>query len=66
LSIGSGGGIDYITITATYVDRYKRQKSIWQIAQALREKIATIPNIRYFDIAPYGSTALASIRASAP
>ncbi len=64
LSIGSGSGIDHIAITATYVDRYKRDKTIWQIAKALREKIAKIPNVRYLDVSPYGSTALASIRAT--
>ncbi len=64
LSIGSGSGIDHLAIVATYVDRYKRQKDIWQIAKVLREKIATIPNVKYLDVTPYGATALASIRAN--
>jgi len=64
LSIGSGGGTDKLTIIATYVDRYKRDEDIWQISSSLRREIAKIPNIKYLDIAPYGSTALASIRAS--
>jgi len=64
MSIGSGSGIDHIFIVATYVDRYKRKKTIWQIAKALREQIAKIPHVKYLDVTPYGSTALASIRAS--
>ena len=64
MSIGSGSGIDHISIVATYVDRYKRKKTIWQIAKALREQIAKIPHVKYLDVSPYGSTALASIRAS--
>jgi multidrug efflux pump subunit AcrB len=64
LSIGSGSGIDHISVVATYVDRYKRQKDIWQIAKSLRLEIAKIPNVKYLDITPYGATALASIRAN--
>ncbi len=64
LSIGSGSGIDHISIVATYVDRYQRDEDIWQIASALREKIAKIPHVKYLDVAPYGATALASIRAN--
>lgn len=64
LSIGSGSGIDSISIVATYVDRYKREEDIWQIAKALRQEIAQIPDVKNLDISPYGATALASIRAS--
>jgi len=64
LSIGSGSGIDHIAIVATYVDRYKREEDIWQIAKALREEISKIPNVKYLEITPYGATALASIRAN--
>jgi len=64
LSIGSGSGIDHISIVATYVDRYKREADIWQISKALREAILKIPNVKYLDVTPYGATAMASIRAS--
>ncbi len=64
MSIGSGSGIDHISIVATYVDRYKRDKDIWQIAKALREAIWKIPHVKYLEVTPYGATALASIRAS--
>jgi multidrug efflux pump subunit AcrB len=64
LSIGSGSGIDHISVVATYVDRYKREKTIWDIAKSLREEIGQIPHVKYLDVSPYGSTALASIRAT--
>ena len=64
LSIGSGSGIDHLKIVATYVDRYKREEDIWQISKALREQIATLENVKYLDVTPYGATALASIRAT--
>ncbi|WP_456396697.1 efflux RND transporter permease subunit [Desulfurobacterium sp.] len=62
LSIGSGGGIDSVSITATYVNRFERRKTIWQIEDELRKKIAKIPNIEQFTVSDYGATALSSIR----
>ncbi len=64
LSIGSGSGIDHLSIVATYVNRHERQEDIWQIAKVLRLEISKIPNIKQLEITPYGATALASIRAS--
>jgi multidrug efflux pump subunit AcrB len=64
LSIGSGSGIDHISIVATYVDRYKREEDIWEISAALRKTISQIPHVKYLEVTPYGATALASIRAS--
>ncbi|WP_297440227.1 efflux RND transporter permease subunit [Sulfurimonas sp.] len=64
MSIGSGSGIDHIAITATYVDRYKRSESIWDIEKKLREELAHIQNVNSIDVVDYGATALASIRAN--
>jgi len=64
MSIGSGSSIDHISITATYVDRYHREESIWQIAKHLREKINKIENVYSADVVDFGATALASIRAN--
>ncbi|MEA1954232.1 MAG: efflux RND transporter permease subunit [Campylobacterota bacterium] len=64
LSIGSGSGTDKLLVIATYVDRYSREADIWMIARALRKEIAKIPHVKYLDIAPAGSTAMSSIRAS--
>ena len=64
MSIGSGSGIDHISITATYVDRYHRKESIWEIEHTLREELGAIKNIQRIDVVDYGATALASIRAN--
>jgi len=64
LSIGSGSGTDHLYIVATYVDRYKRKEDIWEISKGLRKKIAAIPNVKYIEVTPYGSTPLSSIRAA--
>jgi len=64
VSIGSGSGIDHISIIATYVDRYKRKKTIWQIEQKLRARLNKIENIYSVDVVDYGATALASLRAN--
>ncbi len=64
LSIGSGSGIDQILINATYVDRYQREESIWDIQRELRREIAKLENVKHFEVVDYGATALASIRAN--
>ena len=64
LSIGSGSSIDHITITATYVDRYGRKKSIWEIERDLRPLLAQIENIKRLEVVDYGATALSNIRAN--
>ncbi|MRI84069.1 MAG: AcrB/AcrD/AcrF family protein [Nitratiruptor sp.] len=62
MGIGSGQGIDTIAITATYVDRFQRSQSIWQIEAKIRQAIAKLPNIKYYTVFDYGATALSSIR----
>ncbi|MGD9639516.1 MAG: efflux RND transporter permease subunit [Alphaproteobacteria bacterium] len=64
LSIGSGSGTDQLSIVATYIDRHQRDKTIWQISNALRQEIIQIPYVKDLDVSPYGATGLASIRAS--
>jgi multidrug efflux pump subunit AcrB len=60
MSIGSGSGIDHILIMATYVNRHEREETIWDISNYLRAEIAKIPHVKYLDVAPSGSTAMAS------
>ncbi len=64
LSIGSGSGTDHIAITATYVNRYEREESVWDIQHRLRPLLAEIEHIKRLDVVDYGATALASIRAN--
>jgi len=64
LSIGSGSGFDHIAVTATYVNRYEREQTIWDIEHILREKLADTENIKHLDVMDLGGSALASIRAN--
>ena len=64
MSIGSGSGIDHISITATYVNRYKRDESVWDIEHRLRNELSQIQNVKFIDVVDYGATALASLRAN--
>ena len=64
MSIGSGSGIDHIAITATYVNRYERKESIWEIEHTLRKELAKIQHVKTLDVVDYGATALASLRAN--
>ncbi len=64
LSIGSGSAADQLSINATYVNRYERDETIWQIERRLRKALASIENVKQVDVADYGATALPSIRAN--
>jgi len=64
LSSGSGGGVEQIAVTATYVDRFARSRSIWEIAEDVRRQLAALPDVKQFDVVDYGATALAAIRAN--
>ncbi|EFK08839.1 RND transporter, HAE1/HME family, permease protein [delta proteobacterium NaphS2] len=64
LSIGSGGGMDRISITATYVDRYHREESVWDMARKLRPLLGGLENVKRCEVMDYGATALSSIRAN--
>ena len=64
LSIGSGSAADQMAINASYVNRYERDETIWQIERRLREQLAVIENVKQIDVADYGATALPSIRAN--
>ena len=62
LSIGSGSGIDHISITANYVNRFERKESIWEIQRQLRQDLTTLANIKYLLVFDSGASALSSIR----
>ena len=64
LSIGSGGGINDILVIATYINRFERTETIWDIQEKLRKEIATIKDIKTLEISDAGATAMASIKAN--
>jgi len=64
LTVGSGSGSDRIAIIATFVNRYEREESIWDIGKRLREQLAQIENIKRLEVVDFGATAMSSIRAN--
>jgi multidrug efflux pump subunit AcrB len=50
-------------ITVHFVDRFTRDKSIWEIESELRTAFAQLPGIERFSVYEYGATPLSSISA---
>jgi len=64
LSIGSGGGINQITMIVNYVNRFEREESIWQIQNTIRQKLRSMPQINEFRVSESGAVAMSSIKSS--
>ncbi|BBB32604.1 hydrophobic/amphiphilic exporter-1, HAE1 family [Thermotomaculum hydrothermale] len=61
ITFGKGRSPQKIDITINYVDRFQRDKNIWQIEDILRKKIRGMKRVKYVDVFEYGSTPLSSI-----
>ncbi len=64
LSFGSGKLPQQIEIKVQFVDRFHRKKSIWEIEELLRNRLARIPGLRYVNVMEFGATPLSSIKAT--
>ena len=64
LSLGSGNLPAEATITINAVNRFERQKSIWQLEDIIREKLSHLEGIKRNDVFDFGATALSSIKAT--
>jgi len=64
LTIGSGGGVNDISILVNYTNRFERDRTIWDIERSLRDEIGKIPNIKRVDVSESGATAISSIKAN--
>lgn len=64
MSIGAGGGIDQISMKASYINRFERDLTIWDIARELRVKLAKIPHVKSLEVTPAGGSPMKSIRGS--
>jgi multidrug efflux pump subunit AcrB len=51
------------SITVHFVDRFARNKSIWEIESELRTAFAQLPGLERFSVYEYGATPLSSISA---
>jgi len=63
LSLGSGNLPTEATITVNMVNRFERQKSIWEIEDILREKISKLEGVKRNDVFDFGATAVSTINA---
>ncbi|MDQ7055789.1 MAG: efflux RND transporter permease subunit [Persephonella sp.] len=62
LTVSSGGGINTLSATIHYTDRFHRKETIWDIEKDLREKLWKLPGIKYLHVYDYGATPLSSIK----
>jgi len=63
LSLGSGNLPAEATITINCVDRFSRDKNIWEIENILRDKLAELEGIKKLEVFDFGATAVSSIKA---
>jgi len=63
LSLGSGNLPSEASITINYTNRFERDKTIWQLEEALREQLHQLKGVKDVDAFDFGATALSSIKA---
>jgi len=63
ISFGTGRIPQQGLITAHFVDRFHRKKTIWQMEDEIRQKARSIPDVRNLDVYDFGATPLSSIAA---
>jgi len=63
ISFGTGRTLQDGMITAHFIDRFHRDKTIWQIEAEIREKALRIPGITSLSVYDFGATPLSSIAA---
>ncbi|WP_415396229.1 efflux RND transporter permease subunit [Sulfurimonas sp. CS5] len=64
LSLGSGNLPAEATITINCVNRFEREKTLWELEDIIREKLSRIEGIKRNDVFDFGATALSSIKAT--
>ena len=64
LSLGNGNLPTEATITINAVNRFQRDKTIWELEDIIRDKLAKIPGVIKDDVFDFGATAVSSIKAN--
>lgn len=64
LSLGSGNIPAEATITINAVNRFEREKSIWQLEDIIRDKISHLEGVKRNDVYDFGATPVSSIKAT--
>ncbi|MCA1795590.1 MAG: efflux RND transporter permease subunit, partial [Desulfobacteraceae bacterium] len=63
LSLGSGALPAEATMTINCVDRFQRDKDIWQIEGEIRSRLSRLRNVKSVDVFDFGATPMSSIKA---
>jgi multidrug efflux pump subunit AcrB len=63
LSLGSGSLPAEAIMTINCFDRFHRKKSIWQIEDEIRSRLADLQNVKAADVYDFGATPMSSIKA---
>jgi len=64
LSLGSGNLPSEATISINCINRFDRDKTIWDLEGEIRDKIASLEGVKKNDVYDFGATAVSSIKAS--
>jgi multidrug efflux pump subunit AcrB len=63
LSLGSGSLPTEAMMTINCVDRFKRKKTIWQMEDEIRRRLAGLRDVKADDVYDFGATPMSSIKA---
>ncbi len=64
ISFGKGRTNQQIDMTINYIDRFNRDKTIWELEDVLRQEIQALEGVKYVDVTEFGATPLSSISAT--
>jgi multidrug efflux pump subunit AcrB len=63
LSLGSGSLPAEATMTINCVDRFQREKSIWELEEEIRSRLMRLQNVKSVHVFDFGATPMSSIKA---
>ncbi len=63
LSLGSGSLPSEAKMTINCINRFQREKNIWQIEDEIRNRLAGLKNVKAVDVYDFGATPMSSIKA---
>jgi len=63
MSLGSGNLPAEATITIVAVNRFERKRTIWQLEDIIRDRLARLRGLKRNDVFDFGATALSTIKA---
>ena len=62
ITIGGGGTVQNARIVVTYVDRFHRKETVWDIEHRLMKKIGSLEGVKEISLMAQGATPLSSIK----